>query len=387
MSAQQWGQAPRQPAPIYFDNAATTFPKPACVYEAVANAMRYSAGNPGRGGHILAERAGDVVYSARETIAQHFGTEPQQVIFTANCTHALNLAIHGAVRQGDHIIISSMEHNSVYRPVAALADAGICTYSIVNIAPDTETTLANLRRCLQPNTRIVICTLVSNVTGQILPYRQLAAFCRENDLILIADGAQACGVLPVTLADGMQILCTAGHKGLYGPMGTGLLISDGTVPLAPLMQGGTGSLSASVRQPDFLPDALESGTVNVCGIAGLHAGLRWVEQQSIQRIHQQESALCRQLIEGLRGMPDIVVYRHRDTLYAPVVSFAPRTGDCSELALRLQQRGFCLRSGLHCAPLAHETIGTMAQGTIRFAPSVFNSPGQVNGLLRAIQTA
>lgn len=349
--------------------------------------MRYSAGNPGRGGHILAERAGDVVYSARETIAQHFGTEPQQVIFTANCTHALNLAIHGAVRQGDHIIISSMEHNSVYRPVAALADAGICTYSIVNIAPDTETTLANLRRCLQPNTRIVICTLVSNVTGQILPYRQLAAFCRENDLILIADGAQACGVLPVTLADGMQILCTAGHKGLYGPMGTGLLISDGTVPLAPLMQGGTGSLSASVRQPDFLPDALESGTVNVCGIAGLHAGLRWVEQQSIQRIHQQESALCRQLIEGLRGMPDIVVYRHRDTLYAPVVSFAPRTGDCSELALRLQQRGFCLRSGLHCAPLAHETIGTMAQGTIRFAPSVFNSPGQVNGLLRAIQTA
>ncbi|MDD5947234.1 MAG: aminotransferase class V-fold PLP-dependent enzyme [Oscillospiraceae bacterium] len=387
MSAQQWGKAPRQPAPIYFDNAATTFPKPACVYEAVANAMRYSAGNPGRGGHILAERAGDVVYSARETIAQHFGTEPQQVIFTANCTHALNLAIHGAVRQGDHIIISSMEHNSVYRPVAALADAGICTYSIVNIAPDTETTLANLRRCLQPNTRIVICTLVSNVTGQILPYRQLAAFCRENDLILIADGAQACGVLPVTLADGMQILCTAGHKGLYGPMGTGLLISDGTVPLAPLMQGGTGSLSASVRQPDFLPDALESGTVNVCGIAGLHAGLRWVEQQSIQRIHQQESALCRQLIEGLRGMPDIVVYRHRDTLYAPVVSFAPRTGDCSELALRLQQRGFCLRSGLHCAPLAHETIGTMAQGTIRFAPSVFNSPGQVNGLLRAIQTA
>lgn len=387
MNAQQWSKGQRQPTPIYFDNAATTFPKPACVHEALANAMRYSAGNPGRGGHILAERAGNVVFSARERIARQFGSEPQQVIFTANCTHALNLAIHGAVRQGDHIIISSMEHNSVYRPVAALADAGICTYNIATVAPDAETTLANLNRCLHPNTRIVICTLVSNVTGQILPYRQIAAFCREKGLIFIADGAQACGVLPITLADGMQILCTAGHKGLYGPMGTGLLISDGTVPLTPLMQGGTGSLSASVKQPDFLPDALESGTVNVCGIAGLHAGVQWVAQQGIQTLHERESALCRQFLEGLRTMPNIVVYRHRAAQYAPVISFAPQTGDCSALAAVLQQRGFCLRSGLHCAPLAHETIGTKAQGTIRFAPSMFNTPRQVEGLLHAIQTA
>lgn len=387
MNAQRWDKGQRQPAPIYFDNAATTFPKPTCVHEAVSNAMRYSGGNPGRGGHILAERAGDVVFSARETIACHFGTEPQQIIFTANCTHALNLAIYGAVRQGDHIIISSMEHNSVYRPVAALADAGVCTYSIATVAPDAETTIANFKRCLHPNTRIVICTLVSNVTGQVLPYRQIAAFCREKGLIFIADGAQACGVLPITLADGMQILCTAGHKGLYGPMGTGLLISDGTIPLTPLMQGGTGSLSASIKQPDFLPDALESGTVNVCGIAGLHAGLRWVEQQGIQQIHERESVLCQQFLEGLRNIPNTVIFRYRDARYAPVVSFAPKTGECSALATRLQQQGFCLRSGLHCAPLAHETIGTKAQGTIRFAPSVFNTPRQVNALLRAIQTA
>ncbi len=387
MSALQRGGYPRQAAPVYFDNAATTFPKPACVHEAVANAMRYSAGNPGRGGHILAERAGSTVFSAREAIAGHFMAQPQNIIFTANCTHALNLAIYGAVRAGDHVISSSMEHNSVLRPVAALADAGICTYSIAKIAPDAETTLANLRRCLQPNTRIIICTMVSNVTGQILPYRRIAAFCREHGLIFIADGAQACGVLPVTLADGMQILCTAGHKGLYGPMGTGLLISDGTVPLIPLMQGGTGSLSASVKQPDFFPDALESGTVNVCGIAGLHAGLQWVQQQGIQRIHEKEAALCRRLIDGLRRMPDIAVYRDARAQYAPVVSFAPKTGDCSELAMRLQQQGFCLRNGLHCAPLAHETIGTKAQGTIRFAPSVFNTPRQVDALLRAVTTA
>ncbi len=387
MRAQAWGRTLRQPAPVYFDNAATTYPKPACVHEAIANAMRYSAGNPGRGGHMLAERAGDVVFSARESIAKHFGAQTQNVIFTANCTHALNLAIYGAVRAGDHVIISSMEHNSVFRPVAALADAGVCTYSIAKISPDANATLASFRRSLQPNTRIVICSMVSNVTGQILPCRAIAAFCREHDLIFIADGAQACGVLPVTLADGMQILCTAGHKGLYGPMGTGLLISDGTVPLTPLMQGGTGSLSASVQQPGFLPDALESGTVNVCGIAGLRAGLQWVQQQGIQQIHEKESALCRRLMDGLRRIPDITIYRDAAAQYAPVVSFAPKTADCAALAARLQQRGFCLRNGLHCAPLAHETIGTKAQGTIRFAPSVFNTPRQVDALLRAVATA
>ncbi len=336
---------------------------------------------------MLAERAGDVVFSAREAIARHFGAETERVVFTSNCTHALNLAIYGTIRQGDHVIISSMEHNSVLRPVAALADAGVCTYSIARITPDAESTLTNFRNCMQPSTRIVICTMVSNVTGQMLPYRRIAAFCRENGLIFIADGAQACGVLPVTLADGMQILCTAGHKGLYGPMGTGLLISDGSVPLTPLMQGGTGSLSASIRQPDFLPDALESGTVNVCGIAGLRAGLLWVEQQGIQRIHEKESALCRQLIDGLRRLPDITIYRDAAAQYAPVVSFAPQNSDCSELAEALQQKGFCLRNGLHCAPLAHETIGTKAQGTIRFAPSVFNTPQQVDALLYAIRTA
>lgn len=374
----------RSAQPVYFDNAATTFPKPPAVYAAVAHAMRFSGGNPGRGGHILSNRAGDTVFAAREAAARFFGAATENTVFTANCTHALNLAIHGIIRQGDHVILSSMEHNSTARPIAALAEKGICTYSIAQVTPNAEETLTNFQSCLRPHTKAVISTLVSNVTGQILPYKAIAAFCRAHDLIFIADGAQACGVLPVTLADGMHILCTAGHKGLYGPMGTGLLLSDGSIPLLPLMQGGTGSLSASLAQPDFLPDGLESGTVNVPGIAGLHAGIRWLTQQGVKNIHEREAALCRRFLNGLAALPQMTVYRSPHGAYAPVVAFAPLCADCSEAAAALHRQGFCLRGGLHCAPLAHQTLGTSAQGTLRFAPSVFNSPRQVDALLQAL---
>ncbi len=370
--------------PVYFDNAATTYPKPPEVYAAVARTLQYSGGNPGRGGHILSERAGDTVFAAREAAARFFGAETENTVFTANCTHALNLAIQGTVKQGDHVIISSMEHNSVARPIAALAAKGICTYSIAKVTPHEEETLANFRSCLRPHTKAVICTLVSNVTGQILPCKAIAAFCRANGLVLIADGAQACGILPVTLEAGMHILCTAGHKGLYGPMGTGLLLSDGTVPLQPLMQGGTGSLSASLAQPDFLPDGLEAGTVNVPGIAGLHAGIRWVMQQNVRKLHHRETALCSRFLRGLENLPQMTVYRSPHAAYAPVVAFAPKYRDCSDAAAALHKQGFCLRGGLHCAPLAHEALGTAAQGTLRFAPSVFNTPQQVDALLAAV---
>lgn len=371
--------------PVYFDNAATSYPKPPSVYAAMQRAMQYAGGNPGRGGHVLSERAGETVFGARETAAEFFGASPENVVFTQNCTHALNLAVQGAARQGDHIIISSMEHNSVVRPVAALAEKGICTYSVAAVAAEDDETIANFRRCITPRTRLVVCTLVSNVTGQILPYRAIAALCREYGLIFIADGAQACGILPVTLKDGMQFLCTAGHKGLYGAMGTGLLISDGTVPLRPLLQGGTGSLSGSLAQPDFLPDALESGTVNVPGIASLAAGIRWISRHGTARLHMQEKLLCSRFVSGLRRIPGAVIYRDDRANYAPVVSFALKGRNVSDTAAILHKQGFCLRAGLHCAPLAHETLGTREQGTIRFAPSVFNTPVQVDALLRTLE--
>lgn len=371
--------------PVYFDNAATTWPKPQCVRAALQRAVREYGGNPGRGGHPLAVRAGKVLFHARETAAAFFGAEPEHVVFTLNCTHALNLAIRGVLQRGDHVILSSLEHNAAARPIAAMAAEGLISYNIAQVSADDAETAAAFRRMIRPQTRAIICTLVSNVTGQILPIRELGALCRAHNLILIADGAQACGVLPVSLREsGIRLLCTAGHKGLYGIMGTGMLISDGTVPLRPLMQGGTGSVSASLQMPDFLPDALEPGTANVPGIAALDAGMQWVSAKGIGSIHAYESRLCRQLTDGLQQIPGAAVYRDAGARYAPVVSFTLADESPDETAARLAAAGFCLRGGLQCAPLAHETIGT-AQGTVRFSPSVMNTERDVAALLQVIQ--
>ena len=369
------------PSLCYFDNAATTFPKPPQVTAAVRRAMTEAGGNPGRGGHPLSTAAGVLVYSARETAAKMFAAQPEQVVFTANCTHALNLAVQGALRPGDHLIISSMEHNSAARPAAALAAAGVISYSVAAVTPDADETLRNFRQCIRANTRAVLCTLVSNVNGLILPYREIAALCREHGLIFIADGAQACGILPVTLADGIQLLCMPGHKGLYGTMGTGILISDGSVPLRPLMQGGTGSQSASLAQPEQLPEALEAGTVNVPGIAGLHAGMEFVRKTGFPEIYAHEQAICAVLLEGLREIPGCTVYRHPRADYAPVISFTLAGESPSETAERLAQQGICVRAGLHCAPLAHRSLGTMSAGTVRISPSFFNTKAQAEHLL------
>ena len=373
--------------PVYFDNAATTFPKPAAVRNAAVQAILRAGGNPGRGGHILARRAGEAVYHARETAANLFGAEPEHVIFTQNCTHALNLAVQGTLRQGDHVILSSMEHNSVLRPVAALAEKGIIRYSVAPVSADTDETLRAIRERIRPQTRAVICTLASNVTGQILPFRAIGQLCREKELIFIADGAQGCGLLPVSLHDdGIHLLCTAGHKGLYGIMGTGMLISDGSVELQPLMQGGTGSLSGSLRQPDFMPDALEAGTLNVPGIAALDAGMQWVMQQGADHIRAHEEALCRQLTAQLKRIPDAVIYRDPQAEYLPVVSFTLGSELPDQTAERLSAAGFCLRAGLQCAPLAHETLGT-PQGTVRFSPSFWNTPDEVAQLCKVLSAS
>ena len=223
--------------PVNFDNAATTFPKPPEVYAAVSYALEKQGGNPGRGGHPLSMAAGEAVYAARETVGNFFGAQPENVIFTSNCTHALNLAIQGVARRGGHFIISDLEHNSVARPVEALARAGKITYSVAHVYPEDARTVESFRSLITPRTQAMVFTLASNVTGQVLPWRALAKLCREWGICCIGDGAQVCGILPVTLEDGFHILCTAGHKGLYGAPGTGLLMTDGSVKIRPLMQG------------------------------------------------------------------------------------------------------------------------------------------------------
>lgn len=357
---------------VNFDNAATTYPKPQAVKNAVAQAIDQFGGNTGRGGHPLAMRTSRAMYSARSAVADFFGAQPENVIFTLNCTHALNLAIHGIMRDGGHLIISSLEHNSAARPGAQLAMDGRISLSIAQIAPDAETTLRNFRKLIRPDTKAVVCTIASNVTGQITPWKEIGQLCREHDICFIADGAQGCGVIPVELADGINILCTAGHKGLYGITGTGLLVTDGKYKIFPIIQGGTGSASLSLRQPEILPDSLESGTPCIIGAMSVMAGIRFIRSRGIDNIFAHEDRICRSFIRRLEQNDNIIIYRNPVSSYVPIVSFNIQGIPSEELAQELADQGYCLRAGFHCAALAHTQLGTKT-GTVRFAPSVFSS--------------
>lgn len=369
---------------VNFDNAATTYPKPPEVRQAVDRAVAYYGGNAGRGGHPITARTSEMVFSARETVAAFFGGKVENTIFTMNCTHALNQAIRGVVSPGDHVIISSIEHNSVFRPVAALAKAGIITFSIAQVSADPVETLQAFQQLIRPHTKAIACTIAGNVTGQIMPWKELGELCQSRNICMIADGAQACGILPVSMSDGINILCTAGHKGLYGITGTGVLLTDGAFPLYPLMQGGTGSASASPDQPDFLPDRLESGTLNIIGAASLKAGIEFVQRQPMERLLQKESRLCTVFCSLLESDPAIQLYREPGVSYVPIVSFNALDIPPEELAAALGEQGFCLRAGLHCSPLAHQTLGT-PDGTVRFAPSAFSRESDVIRLADAVK--
>lgn len=357
---------------INFDNAATTFPKPVSVRRAAAEAVRSFGGNAGRGGHELAMRTSNALYSARETAAAFFGAEPENTVFTLNCTHALNMAIQGVMKEGGHLIISSMEHNSASRPAAALAAKKQITLSVAEVFPDKERTVESFRSMMRKDTKAVVCTIASNVTGQILPYREIAQLCRERGVCFIADGAQACGILDIKLGDGINILCTAGHKGLYGITGTGLLVTDGKFPISPIIQGGTGSASLSLFQPELLPDSLESGTQNIIGAMTVGAGIRFISSIGLDKLRSHEERVCRRFISGLDDTEDIIIYRESSAEYVPIVSFNVKGMTSERTAALLSEKGFCLRAGYHCAALAHATLGTKG-GTVRFAPSFFNT--------------
>lgn len=369
---------------INFDNSATTFPKPRSVKAAAALALERYGGNPGRSGHSLSLKAAEAVFAARKNIAEMFSAEPENVIFTLNCTHALNLAIKGIVKPSDHVIISSFEHNSVARPVYAMSKTGV-RFSIAEVFPEDKLTVESFRSLIRPETKAIICTAGSNVTGKILPFREIAKLASENNLCFIVDGAQACGVIPISLSDGINVLCTAGHKALYGPTGTGLLITDGKYPISPIIQGGTGSTSVELEQPSFLPDALESGTVNTAGIIALNAGISYVKRLTVERIYNYETALCRRFISGIAPLTNVVIYRENGAKYLPIVLFNIKGIPSNETASRLSDMGFALRGGLHCSGLAHKSIGTLPDGGVRFAPSTLNKPEEVDSLINAVR--
>ena len=361
---------------INFDNAATTYPKPLEVRRKVNEAIQKYGGNAGRGGHILTSRTSEAVFESREKIADFFGTEPENVIFTLNCTHSLNLAIQGIMSDGGHLIISDMEHNSASRPAMELLRKNKIKLSVAKVYENDEMTIKSFKELIRPDTKAIVCILASNVTGQILPYREIGELCRKKNICFIADGAQACGIIDIKLSDGINILCTAGHKGLYGLTGTGLLISDCKYKISPIMQGGTGSGSSSLKQPEFLPDSLESGTINIIGALSVGAGIDFIKKTGIQKIYNHENQLCNIFINSLKNNENIIIYRNPKSHYVPIVSFNIKGISPERTAEILSEKGFCLRAGFHCSALAHNNLGT-ENGTVRFAPSVFNSEGEV----------
>lgn len=369
---------------IYFDSAATTFQKPRTVADAMRNAMA-TMSSPGRGGYPAAMRAAEAAFDCRTELAELYHLEnPEQVAFTMNATHGLNIAIKSLVPPGGKAVISGYEHNAVTRPLAALgAQVSVAAAPLFQPAAVT----AAFDRLIVPGTDAVICNHVSNVFGFVQPVEAIAAICREREVPFIIDASQSAGMLTLDMtALGAAFIAMPGHKGLYGPQGTGVLLCGKDVPVRTLLEGGTGSISIQQEMPDFLPDRLEAGTHNMPGIAGLEAGLRFVRERR-ERIERHERALIARAAAALRGMDGVTVYAARDAAeQVGVLSFNLDGREPEETADALAQRGFALRGGLHCAPYAHRTAGTLPNGTVRLSVSAFTSAADIDAFAHMLRS-
>ncbi len=382
---------------VYFDNAATSWPKPPGVAEAMVRFIDSVGANPGRAAHRRALESGRIVYGVREAVAEMFhAADPLRVVFGKNVTEALNLALHGLLRPGDHVITSSMEHNSVMRPLRALErqrgqGSGSVQVTVVRCSPQGALDPCDVENAIQPNTKLVALNHASNVVGTVLPVAEVGAACRRHDLLLLVDAAQTGGAYPLDMqAEQIDLLAFTGHKSLGGPMGTGGLIVGDRVDetqIDPLIHGGTGSRSEHEIQPDFLPDMCESGTPNVVGLAGLEVGVRWVLEQGVDAIRRHEMVLSQMLIAGLQSIPGVIVYGTLDSeLQTATVSFNIAGMSPSVVGLRLDDEfAIMCRVGLHCAPTAHRTIGTFPDGTVRFGLSAFSTGEEVSFALEAVR--
>lgn len=359
----------------YLDNGATALHKPAEVTQAVQQAMQRLA-NPGRGGYPAAMDAARAVFRCRETAGAFFGCPPERVVFTANCTHGLNLAIHSLVRPGARVVVSGFEHNAVARPLYALgAQVTVAGRRLF----DWEELLDSWEQALRAGQDAAVFTHVSNVFGYILPVEQMARLCNQYGVPFILDAAQSAGSRRVNLQElGAAYIAMPGHKGLLGPQGTGLLLC-GADP-QPLLYGGTGSMSASREMPDFLPDRLEAGTLNVPGICGLEAGIRWIRRIGLETVAVREEREVRRAVRGLQAMG---IRTFSGAHQGGTLSFLPPAGDCEEGAEAMGRRGVALRAGLHCAPVAHESAGTLETGTIRVSFGPDAAPVQTERFLQA----
>jgi len=353
--------------------------------------LEETGANPGRSGHRLSIEAARIVYAAREAVAELFGApDPLRVVFGLNVTDGLNLALHGLLRPGDHVITSSMEHNSVMRPLRALEKQGV-QVTCAPCASDGTLDPAEIESAIRPNTRLIALNHASNVCGTILPIRQAGLIARRHNLLLLVDAAQTAGVLPIQMEqDEIDLLAFTGHKSLYGPMGTGGLVIGprvDPVELHPIRQGGTGSRSEREFQPEFLPDCYESGTPNAVGLAGLLAALEWQKTIGLENIRQQEEENCAYLLEGLVNISRVMVSGpHNASAQTATVAFNITGMEPSAVGLQLDEEYDILcRVGLHCAPAAHHTLGTFPAGSVRFSLGAFNTLVDVEKAIHAVQ--
>lgn len=376
---------------VYLDNSATSWPKPKEVLESIRKAIEQYGANPGRSGHKLAIEAARIIYETREALAELFGLEdPERVILTKNVTEALNLVLYGFLKPGDHVITSSMEHNSVMRPLRDLEKKGV-EVTQIRASEKGEIDPQDVLKSIRKNTKLIVLVHLSNVTGTIMPVEEVLKISKDHGIPLLLDAAQSAGTIPINLKElPVDLLAFTGHKGLFGPQGTGGLIinTEGLEKrIEPLMRGGTGSKSEEEEQPEFLPDKYESGTPNTPGIAGLGEGVRFILKEGIERIREKKEKLTLKLIEGLKEIKGVKLYGPLDPKkQIGIVSFNLEGKSPSEVSHLLDEKYNILsRPGLHCAPSAHKSIGTFPFGTVRFSVGYFNTEEEIEYAIRAVR--
>lgn len=373
---------------IYFDNGATSFPKPRNVIKGITDASIYYSFNSGRGGYAQSLKAAEKIYDVREKIGKMFSFPASNIVFTKNCTEALNIAIKGSVKKGEHVIISSLEHNSVIRVVHKLFIDNIIDYDIAAFSFDENETLNNFKRLIKPNTSLIVCMHSSNVFGVTFPIAKIGRLCREKGIRFIVDGAQGAGVMDINaVRDHIDILCAPGHKCLFGPMGTGFMAVQDNVVLDSLLQGGTGSKSALLTQPEFLPDKFESGTLNNPGIIALGRGIDFVNSKGIESIYKHEMRMASGVYTSLSKIDGVKLYTPNPGAInsVPIISFNYKDYSSEKIAAFLADNQICVRAGMHCSPLAHKHFRTMDTGTVRISFGYFNTDAECVRLVNVVK--
>lgn len=373
---------------VYLDNAATSWPKPEAVIMEMAKCIREYGANPGRSGHRMAIRASEKVHECRENLAGLFGVaDPLRLVFTSNATEAINLALKGILFPGDHVIFTSMEHNAVIRPLNKLASAGV-ELSIVKAGSSGKVRTSDIAKMIKDNTKLLMVTHASNVTGTVNDIASLGQLAKKHKVYFMVDAAQTAGNYPIDVGRmNIDLLAFSGHKGLLGPQGTGGLYIRPGLSLDTLKEGGTGSISESSCQPAFLPDRYESGTLNTPGIAGLNEGVKFILKTGVEKIKNRENQLAGYMLEGLCEIKGVRLYGSSDLkCRTGAISITIDGKDCQEVCCELDEKyNIAARGGLHCACLAHETIGTQDMGTIRFGIGYFNTVNDIDRALTAVQ--